>query len=64
MRGFEFRAVFLQWANFGKLSSHHAEGLVNPNKHVDSENIKFKIGRRSSVYQLLKKLNFYFIKCG
>jgi hypothetical protein len=63
MRGFEFRAVFLQWANFGKLSSHHAEGLVNPKEHVDLENIK-KIGRRSPVYQLFKKLNFYFIKCG
>jgi hypothetical protein len=26
--------------------------------HVDSENIKFKIGRRSSVYQLLKNVIF------
>jgi hypothetical protein len=32
-------------------------------EHVDSENIKIKIGHRSSVYQLLKNRDFYFIKC-
>jgi hypothetical protein len=30
-------------------------------EHVDSENIKFYIGRRSLLYQLLKKRDFYFI---
>jgi hypothetical protein len=30
-------------------------------EHVDSENIKFLIGRRSYLYQLLKKRDFYFI---
>jgi hypothetical protein len=54
-----------------------AEGQFNPNpvkkksllildapEHVDSGNIKFKIGRRSSVYQLFSKRDFYFIICG
>jgi hypothetical protein len=31
---------------------------------VYSENIKLKIGRRSSVYQRFSKRDFYFIKCG
>jgi hypothetical protein len=57
--------------------SHHAEGLVNPRvhakkrllildtpEHVESENIKFKIGHRSFAYQLFKKRDLYFIKCG
>jgi hypothetical protein len=48
---------------FSKNAAHHAEGQFNPNpvkkksllildalEHVDSGNIKFKIGRRSSVY--------------
>jgi hypothetical protein len=48
--------------------SHHAEGLVNPKVrrqkrllildtpvHVDSENIKLKIGPRSLLDQLLSK---------
>jgi hypothetical protein len=30
-------------------------------EHVDSENIKFLIGRRSLLYQLFKKRDFYFI---
>jgi hypothetical protein len=46
---------------------HHAVGLFNPNPmkkwllildtpdHVDSENIKLKIGFRSSAYQLFSK---------
>jgi hypothetical protein len=38
--------------------------FIDTKKHVDSENIKFKIGRRSSLYQLLKKRDFYLIKCG
>jgi hypothetical protein len=33
-------------------------------EHVDSENIKFKIGRRSYLYQLFSKRDFYFINCG
>jgi hypothetical protein len=50
---------------------HHAEGLVNPNmhaqkrllvldtpEHVDSENIKLKIGSRSLLYQLYSKRDF------
>jgi hypothetical protein len=45
--------------------AHHAEGLVDPNlryklvldtpEHVESENIKFKIGHGSSAYQLFSK---------
>jgi hypothetical protein len=49
--------------------SHHAEGLVNPKRlaqklillildtpeHVDSENIKLKIGYRPLLYQLFSK---------
>jgi hypothetical protein len=30
-------------------------------EHVDSENIKFLIGRRSYLYQLFKKRDFYSI---
>jgi hypothetical protein len=56
--------------------SHHAEGLVDPNrlqknpsltwyapKHVDSgkRKIKIKIAHGRSVYQLFKKRDFYFI---
>jgi hypothetical protein len=51
--------------------AHHAEGQFNPNpmnkkivtdfeytpEHVDSGNI-FKIGRRSTVYQLFSKRDF------
>jgi hypothetical protein len=48
---------------------HHAEGQFNPNpvkknrysflmEHVDSGNMKFLIGRRSSVYQLFSKRDF------
>jgi hypothetical protein len=29
--------------------------ILDTPEHVDSENIKFKIGRQSFVYQLLKK---------
>jgi hypothetical protein len=49
-------------------ASHHAEGLVNPKvraqkrslildtpEHVDLQNIKLKIGFRSSAYQLFSK---------
>jgi hypothetical protein len=52
-------------------TSHHAGGQFNPNpvkkksllildapEHVDSGNMKFKIGRRSSVYQLFSKRDF------
>jgi hypothetical protein len=51
--------------------SHHAGGQFNPNhvkknsllildapEHVDSGNMKFKIGRWSSVYQLFSKRYF------
>jgi hypothetical protein len=51
--------------------THHAEGLVNPKvhakkrllvlntqEHVDSENIKLKIGSRSLLYQLFSKRDF------
>jgi hypothetical protein len=51
--------------------AHHAGGQFNPNpvkkksllildapEHVDSGNMKFKIGRRSSVYQLFSKRDF------
>jgi hypothetical protein len=51
--------------------SHHAEGLVNPKvhaqkrllildtpEHVDSENIKLKIGPRSLLDQLFSKRDF------
>jgi hypothetical protein len=56
---------------------HNAKEQFNPNpvkkksllildapEHEDSGNINFKIGRRSSVYQLFSKRDFYFIKCG
>jgi hypothetical protein len=33
-------------------------------EHVDSENIKLKIGYRPFLYQLFSKRDFYFIKCG
>jgi hypothetical protein len=49
----------------------HAEGLINPKvsakkvtdfrsdpEHVDSENIKLKIGSRSLLYQLFSKRDF------
>jgi hypothetical protein len=32
--------------------------ILDTPEHVDSENIKFKIGRRSSVYQLKKSVIF------
>jgi hypothetical protein len=35
---------------------HNAEGLVTQSpEHVDSENIKLKIGRRTFLYQLFSK---------
>jgi hypothetical protein len=37
-------------------TSHHAEGLILDNpEHVDSENIKLKIGYRPLLYQLFSK---------
>jgi hypothetical protein len=59
-------------------SPSHAKGLVTPKsartftrllildtpEHVDSENIKLKIGYRPMLYQLFSKRDFYFIKCG
>jgi hypothetical protein len=61
-------------------TSCHAEGLVNPKvltqkkvtdfgiaqapEHVDSENIRLKIGHRPLLNQLFSKRDFYFIKCG
>jgi hypothetical protein len=61
------RPIFANWP-------HHAEGLYKKTvtdfgyprlpEHVESENIKFRIGHRSSAYQLFLKRDFYFIKCG
>jgi hypothetical protein len=38
--------------------------ILDTPKYVDSENIKLKIGRRTFLYQLFSKRDFYFIKCG
>jgi hypothetical protein len=38
-------------------------GIDTP-EHVESENIKLKIGYGSSLYQFFSKRDFYFIKCG
>jgi hypothetical protein len=38
--------------------------ILGTPEHVESEIIKFKIGNRSSAYQLFKKRDFYLIKCG
>jgi hypothetical protein len=38
--------------------------ILDTPEHVESENIKFKIGHRSSAYQFFFKHDFYFIKCG
>jgi hypothetical protein len=63
---------FLSSFRDDKCCSHHAEGQFNPNpmkktvtnfgyptaEHVDSGNIKFKIGCRSYLYQLFSKREF------
>jgi hypothetical protein len=38
--------------------------ILETPEHVDSENIKLKIGCGSFLYQLFSKRDFYFIKCG
>jgi hypothetical protein len=38
--------------------------ILNTPEHVDSENIKLKIGSRSLLYQLFSKRDFLLIKCG
>jgi hypothetical protein len=58
---------------WSKRASHHVEGLVNPEvgaqkkvtdfvypraEHVDSKNIKLKIGPRPLFYQLFSKRDF------
>jgi hypothetical protein len=38
--------------------------VLDTPEHVESENIKLKIGHGSSAYQLFSKRDFYFINCG